>query len=64
MCLAPPHSNPNWVGSELGVGPWLAAFLVGRNHRPRRPLENNGYWVSTSLLYPLHLVSEAAMTAD
>ena len=22
------------------------------------------YWVSTSLSYPLHLVSEAAMTAD
>ncbi len=25
---------------------------------------NQNFWVSTSLSYPLHLVSEAAMTAD
>ena len=27
-------------------------------------LRNSANWVSTSLSYPLHLVSEAAMTAD
>ena len=27
--------RPESVGSELGVGPWLAAFLVGENERRR-----------------------------
>ncbi len=27
--------KPESVGSELGVGPWLAAFLVGPDHRGR-----------------------------
>ena len=66
------------LADSLGLGPdnfqlvypniaWTWPVRKSRLHRPggvRCDEHNSANWVSTSLSYPLHLVSEAAMTAD
>ena len=50
--------------SHLGVGSTLDKLGIPKTTFYRWYDRFLAYWVSTLLSYPLHLVSEAAMTAD
>ena len=64
--LVYPNIAWTWPVESLGyIGP--AAYDAMSTIPPggvRCDEHNSANWVSTSLSYPLHLVSEAAMTAD
>ena len=63
-----PHAEPGErsrpIFSHVAVPYRLPSALSRPNGTDTADVANSGNWVSTSLSYPLHLVSEAAMTAD